>query len=174
MSGARWYLLAIVVLAVVVGTVLVFLPSFREHDRAVHRSPVVLEGARVLYRTTYLLCGYREEKEEPVWPELVGCTEQEFMTRHPGWTLVSFGPTRIELERQVDAVCPEMVRYRFLTISDGKVAVYYGRSRDHLLLKELTTVRSESLLPEDRQLLQQGMVMEGDDQVARFLEGLGD
>ncbi|MDI6895436.1 MAG: BofC C-terminal domain-containing protein [Bacillota bacterium] len=171
---AKRYLIVLGVAAAVLTTVLVLSPFYRGHDRAVDRSPVVGEGATVLYRTTYLLCGYREEREAAVWPELVGCTQEEFMKHHPGWTLLSFSPTRIELERQVEAICPDMVSYRFLTISDGKVAVYYGRSRDHLLLKEVTPVDARTLLPEDRELLQQGVLVEGDGEVTRFLEGLGD
>lgn len=174
MYRARWYVVGILCLAVVVATALVVLPWWRERHRAADRAAVIREGATVTYRTTYLKCGHREEAEEPVWPELVGCTEREFMQRHPGWNLVSFSPTRIELERQVDAMCPDMLRFRFLTISDGRVAVYYGGVRDHLLLKELTPVAAGSLLPEDRRTLEQGVVVEGDGEAARFLEGLGD
>jgi hypothetical protein len=158
--------------AVVVATVLV--PFLRERHRAVDRSPVVAEGATVLYRTVHLVCGCREEREVPVWPELVGCTQEEVMKHLAGWTLVSFSPTRIEVERQVEDMCPDMVRYRFLTIADGRVAVYYGRSREHLLLKEVTAVDARQLLPEDRERLEQGLVLEGDSEVQRFLEGLGD
>jgi len=160
------------VAAVVLAAVLV--PLWRERHRVVDRSPVVAEGATVLYRTTHLLCGCREEREVAVWPELVGCTREEFMRHLAGWTLLSFSPTRVEVERQVEDMCPDMVRYRFLTIADGRVAVYYGRSREHLLLKEVTQVDARQLLPEDRELLEQGLVVEGDGEVERFLEGLGD
>ena len=169
---ARRHMALLGVTAVVVAAVLV--PLFRERHRAVDRSPVVAEGATVVYRTTHLLCGCREEREVPVWPELVGCTREEFMKHLAGWTLLSFSPTRVEVERRVEDMCPDMVRYRFLTIADGRVAVYYGRSREHLLLKEVTAVDARQLLPEDRELLERGLVVEGDGEAERFLEGLGD
>lgn len=168
----RRHLVVLGVMAVVVAAVL--LPLYRERHREVDRSPVVAEGATVLYRTVYLLCGCREEREVPAGPEMIGCTREELMEHLPGWTLVSFSPSRIEVERQVHGMCPDMVRYRFITITDGRVAVYYGRSREHLLLKEVTSVDAGQLLPEDRQLLEQGVAVEGDAEVERFLEGLGD
>lgn len=174
MSRSRKCAMGLVVLAAVLAAALVWWPSYGRRERAVDQGAAVGEGAVVVYRTIYRLCGSREEKEEPVWPELVGRSQQEVVQRHPGWQLVSFAPDRIVLERQVEAMCPDMVRYRFVTISDDRVAVYYGRDPDHLLLKELSPLRAEGLLPEDRQVLGQGVVLEGDEQVAQFLEGLGD
>lgn len=174
MSRSAKYAIGLITVAAVLAAALAFWPSYGRRERAADQADVVGEGAVVVYRTIYLLCGSREEKEEPAWPELVGRPRQEVLQRHPGWQLVSFAPDRIVLERQVEAMCPDMVRYRLVTISDGRIAVYYGRDPGHLLLKELSSLPVEALLPEDRQVLGQGVILEGDERVTQFLEGLGD
>lgn len=165
-----------VVALAVIGLVAVGLWSLGGHFRpgASGQPPRLAEGAVVIYRTTYLVCGAREETTRSAEPDLVGLSAAEVLARHPGWDLVSFAPGRVELERRVDGMCPEMVTYRFLTIADGKVTVYYGRRREHLLLKEISPARAEGLLPEDRAALEQGIVVVGDEALAQFLEGLGD
>lgn len=170
----KWTAIGFLVAAVLAASLAWWRYSPRGGERAVDRGAALAGGAVVVYRTTYLLCGSREEREEPAPPYLVGRTRQELESLHPGWEVVSFAPDRVVLERQVEAMCPDMVRYRYVTLSDGRVAVYYGREPGHLLLKELSPLRAEALLPEDRRALGEGVVLEGDEQVAQFLEGLGD
>lgn len=171
----RWYLAATLALAAVVAGVLVFgphLPWGGARPSPEGQATVLEEGATVVYRTTYAVCGSTEETVQPAWPELIGKGAHEILVRHPGWELASFSPQQVVLQRTIEAMCPDMVRYRFLALADGRVVIYYGRTADHLLLKEVSPIREVDLLPEDRHQLEKGVVLEGDLAVTQFLEGL--
>ncbi|HHY96142.1 MAG TPA: hypothetical protein GX513_14220 [Firmicutes bacterium] len=171
----RWYLAATLTIAAVVAGVLVFgphLPWGGARPSPDRESAVLGAGATVVYRTTYSVCGSTEETVQPAWPELIGKGAPEILARHPGWELAGFSAHQVVLQRTIEAMCPDMVRYRFLALADGRVVIYYGRTRDHLLLKEVSPIREVDLLPEDRHLLEKGVVLEGDLAVTQFLEGL--
>ncbi len=168
------YLIVLLSLAACVTAYLLFPTIGSERPQTVTQEGVLAEGAQVVYRTTYLICGSVVETTQPAWPELIGQPAEVVLDRHPGWRLVSFQPGRVELAREVEAMCPDMVANRFITTADGRVIVYYGKDRQHLLLKEIAPVSVQDLLPEDLARLEKGVVLSGDEEVSRFLEGLTD
>ncbi|MBX6377519.1 MAG: hypothetical protein IRY95_03140 [Clostridia bacterium] len=134
--------------------------------------PVLQEGAEVVRQILYTACGQKVTEREPVPPSLVGLSRREVMRRLTSGNVVDFAPDRVTIATREEGPCPDTVLYRTLTVLDGYVVVYAGRAPDLGPLVARTRVRVDRLLPRDRERLEKGIVVQGDAEVWRLLEGL--
>lgn len=141
--------------------------------------PVVTPATRLVVRTTYLKCD--KTVEENIAPEeaLVGLSIEGLRRFRPEWTVIDFTPERVLVRAIKDEWCPgmdpaEMERYRTIGMRDGKVTIFWGKPSPDQPVKEVTTFPSDGLPPEERRLLEQGYVVDGDEAVAQYLEGLAE
>jgi hypothetical protein len=124
--------------------------------------------------TAYRECGCVLRESKVAGPELAGLRAAELAGSFPGWSIQSFEPLQVELFRAVPGMCPEMSQYRTIGLRDGLVAVFYGRPASGLRLQRVTSVEAVKLSREDQARVAAGLVVQGDEAVERYLEGLPD
>jgi len=136
---------------------------------------------QIVFRTYFEACGHTEERHVASW--MAAADARELRRLYPGWRVVSgeggageaggAGETLV-LERREDGYCTDDTYYRHLGIRDGHVAVFWGKPGPGARLKEVTAIKVSDLLAEDRQRLEKGIALLGDDAVSRSLEGLAE
>ncbi len=91
----------------------------------------VPEGADLVYRVYYSLCGHRELLEggsEPVGlltPP--GITLAKLQSLLPaGWTVAEFSPGRVVIESMTGGLCSVCREKRFLGVRGDRIAIYRG------------------------------------------------
>jgi len=136
---------------------------------------------QIVFRTYFEACGHTEERHVASW--MAAADARELRRLYPGWHAVSGGGEAGEaggtggalvLERREDGYCTDDTYYRHLGIRDGRVAVFWGKPGPGARLKEVTAIKVSDLLAEDRQRLEKGIALLGDDAVSRSLEGLAE
>lgn len=140
----------------------------------VHTEVTLQPGATITYRTEYRWCGHHSTISVPAGSTLVGADASRIRELLPGWHLRYMDASSVLLVRSVEALCPEDAPYRTVVLREGRVAVYYGRRPHEEAIKEITHLREEDLLDADKARLRQGVVVRGDQEVRRLLEGLID
>ncbi|MGE5589087.1 MAG: hypothetical protein ACM3ZA_00445 [Bacillota bacterium] len=141
--------------------------------------PVIGPSTVLVVRTTYLKCDRTVEEALASTPDTVGLSLEAVRRFHPEWTVIDFTPERVVVREVKDAWCPgmdpaEMERYRTIGVRDDKVTVFWGKPQPDQPVKEVTTFPTDILQPQDRRLLERGYVVEGDEAVAQYLEGLAE
>lgn len=177
MKPQRWLRLCLTA-----GLVVLALIGYGQGLRDRHRSvppassppEVVLSpGATVVKRSAHLKCGCVDEEHEPSGA-LAGLDLEGIRRMNPGWTVVSFDQSRVELFRAEDTYCTFLLAHRFIGIHQGNVAVFYGEPGGHEAVKSMTDIPVSSLDAADQSRLGVGVVVTDDDEVLRWLEGLAD
>ena len=129
-------------------------------------------GLGVILKVYYRGCGHTVRgPDNPVG----GRSLSDVLKDHPGaaFSLLPGGVAEVTIE--ADGLCPDDAPYRFLTIKDGYVAVYYGRSASPDNLKEVRAdLPAVRLSAGDLRRLEKGEVVMGDEAVYSLLEGLLD
>lgn len=128
----------------------------------------------IIYLTSYYECGCTERSSLFAGQDMAGLGERELADLHPGWVVASFGVSEVELHRVLPGLCPDKTEYRTLGVQGGKVTVFLGRPASGLFLHKVTDISLDSLSESDRTRLEAGIVVRGDEAVARYLEGLPD
>ncbi|NPV71583.1 MAG: hypothetical protein HPY55_13240 [Firmicutes bacterium] len=126
----------------------------------------------VIMKARYRGCGHTVSgPHRPV----SGRQVSEILNDHPGATLTLLPGGIAEVMIETDGLCPEDAPYRLLTVKDGYVVVYYGRSAHAANLKEVRRdLPVGRLHTGDLRRLERGEVVLGDTAVSRLLEGLLD
>lgn len=143
--------------------------------------PVGEEGENRLRREAvlvdevyYKLCDRIEKQVRAVPEEWVGLDRTQLAGLLESKELLSFTPDRVVLFSSDPGLCPELQRYRTLMVRDGHVALFYGKPDDLGPLIEVTDIPVDGLLPADQNRLQRGILVNGQEEALRFLEGLRD
>ncbi len=140
----------------------------------VNSAPGVVVGpeTRLTYRVVYSSCGCQEEQDSNPAP-FVGRDLKALKAAVADYEVTLFSKDYVILTRTVDSLCPDMARYRYITITDGEVVVFYGKP-PHLMVDYPTGVRVDQLRQEDKERLTAGVAVEGDEELFALLEGLSD
>lgn len=119
----------------------------------------------------YVLSDGRRGSElhlDTVPADLVGVSLAEARTVYPDWSIIRFDAD----ELIADVRCTAHTG-GFLGIRDGRLAVYDGVPGPCSVLKEQTDIPLESVRPEERSKLEQGlMTFENEDNLQELLDGL--
>ena len=137
-------------------------------------APGVVVGPEtsLTYRVKYSRCNCEEEQRANPAP-FVGKDLKALKGAIADYEVTLFSKDYVILSRVVDALCPDMAKYRHITIKDGEVAVFYGKP-PHLMLDYPTGLRADQLRQEDKERLTAGVTVEGDEAAFTLLEGLSE
>ncbi len=132
----------------------------------------ILANTDIVQRIVYLKCGDEEILQTKPADNLVGMNYSQVQKTYPGWTIDKFDALDVEMTLKVDSLCREHANNIFIGVKDGYVAVYYGRPGPKAILKEVTNIPVNKLMPQDLEELRRGMVVQSREEVLRTLEGM--
>lgn len=138
--------------------------------------PVVGPDTAVVIRDYYPLCGEENRQVQRPSPEMIGMSRGLLATLERGGEILGFSSEQVEILRvhgfdEGDRFCREQARFRTLGIKDGVVTVFYG-TRSGGPVKHATSIEVRQLTAADRQRLETGIVVKGDEEVLNQLEGM--
>lgn len=145
-----------------------------EDGRDVAADPVTGPQTVIVFKTTWSGCGEETTRTETAGPALAGLRQADLARRFPGWEVAFFRPGQVILHQVREGPCPDGVGDRTIAVKDGRVVVYAGRPGRLGELLWDTGIMADALLPADREKLARGIVVRGDTEVWRVLEGLGE
>ena len=103
---------------------------------------------------------------------LVGLTFNQVQKIYPGWSIEKFDTKELEMTLTVDSLCREHSNNMFIGIKNGYVTVFYGVPGPKAIVKEVTKIPVNSLMPQDVQELRQGLIVQSKEELLRTLEGM--
>ncbi len=137
----------------------------------------VVAGATFVWTVDYHQCGCEVTDDTLDVSGLVGLTRQALATELRDWEITSFAPSKVEARRvELAAMCPKHTR-RTLRLEGGKLILYAGSIADQppdLIPLGPTAVTEGDLSPSEADLLGTGRSFDSQEEVVRYLEGLGD
>lgn len=134
--------------------------------------PVVTRAETVLrFESYYLPCRLTFSQVELAGRERSGFTEAGLAQVLASWSIQQFGDDEVVLRRDTAAPCPDSGVTFTLGIAEGKVVVYRGKPPGGEIYAA-TGLAAVDLLPGDRALLEQGVVLVGERQIWQYMEGL--
>lgn len=123
-------------------------------------------NAKIVYETLYLECNHLETTEEDIKSEDVNQDENYFINKYIDWEVKSFSDDKIELYKTQGGLCDKHYVVKKL---DDYIAIYTLDSNGNEDLKEITDILTVYLPQEDVDLLEKGIKVNGDNELARLL-----
>lgn len=126
----------------------------------------------LIQKIIYLKCNDEEVFRTKPASNLVGLNYQQLQKVYSGWTIDKFDMTEVEMTLKVDSYCREHANHMFLGIKDGYIAIYYGKPGPKAIVKEVTNIQVNKLMPQDVEELRRGMEVQSREDLLRTLEGM--
>jgi len=134
--------------------------------------PVVTRPETVLrFESFYTECRLLFSRVEPAGRTRAGFTREGLAQLLEGWHIAQFGDDQVVLRRSTGEPCPDTGATFTLGIAQGRIVVYRGTAAEGEIYAE-TGLSAADLLPGDRSLPEEGVVVHGERQIWQFLEGL--
>jgi len=126
----------------------------------------------IVQKILYLKCNEEEISRTKPAENLVGLNIYQMQKIYQGWEFEKFDTNEVVMTLKVDGYCREHANNTFIGVKDGHVAVFYGKPGYKPILKEITTIEINKLMPQDVEELQHGMVVQSKEELLRTLEGM--
>ena len=126
----------------------------------------------LLQKIVYLKCNDEEVFRTKPAANLVGLNFQQVQRVYSGWTIDKFDVNEVEMTLKVDSYCREHANHMFLGIKDGHIAIYYGKPGPKAIVKEVTNIPINRLMPQDVEELRRGLEVQSREELLRTLEGM--
>ncbi|CQR73998.1 hypothetical protein SOV_21170 [Sporomusa ovata DSM 2662] len=126
----------------------------------------------LVQKITYTKCKDQEVFRTKPPDNLVGLTFNQVQQIYSGWTIEKFDTKEVEMTLTVDSFCREHSNNMFIGIKNDYVTVFYGVPGPKAIVKEVTKIPVSSLMPQDVQELQQGLIVQSKEELLRTLEGM--
>ncbi len=123
-------------------------------------------NTKIVFETLYLQCDHLETKEEDIKIEDVNQDENYFINKYVDWDVKNFSDEKVELYKQQNSICDK--HYVVKKLNDY-IAIYTLASDGNENLKEITDILTAYLPQEDLNLLEKGIKVNGDNELAKLL-----
>ena len=121
----------------------------------------------VMQKIIYTKCRDEEVFRTKPPDNLIGLNFNQVQKIYSGWSIEKFDTKEVEMTLKVDSLCREHANNMFISIKDGYVAVFYGVPGPKALVKEVTKIPINALMPQDVQELRQGLVVQSKEELLR-------
>ena len=123
-------------------------------------------NTKVVFETMYLECSHLETIEQDIDKEDINKDEEFFKDKYNDWKIKSFSEEKVELYKENQGICN---KHYVVKENNGYIAVYTLDSQGNQNLKEVTDIVTTYLPEEDIKLLEKGIMVNGDIELARTL-----
>ena len=127
----------------------------------------VSPNAALILKKYFKGCKHTTKSYVEIPKELVNLTEKEVNEFYNDWTVVSFAPNEIVLQKEVEGNCNE---HYALRERDGYVAIYSIDERGIETLKEMTQISTQFLPESDIEKLKEGIKVYGKENLNAAIE----
>lgn len=132
----------------------------------------ITDNTEIVQKTLYLRCNDEEVLRTKPAENLVGLNIYQMQKIYQGWDFEKFDNNEAVITLKVDGYCREHANNLFIGIKDDHVAVFYGRPGYKPIVKEITAIQVNKLMPHDIEELKKGMVVQSKEELLRTLEGM--
>lgn len=123
-------------------------------------------NAKIVYETLYLGCNHIENIEKDIESDDVNQDEDYFTNKYFDWEVKNFSDSKVELYKSQEGICDK--HYDVKKYGDY-IAIYTLSSDGSESLKEVTEILTTYLPQEDVNLLEKGIKVNGDNELAKLL-----
>lgn len=169
----RDFLLAFVVFCcfMAAGFLFTFHPQaeFEQKEEAVvtaKKENTITENTEMIYQYYYTKDGVTKEQKEPVQDFLLGLNRAQLESIYVGWQLLYFSPEKVILRSSVEGKSTESF---LLGEYEGYLAVYRQEEGKQPSLMEKTDIPIAVLPEMERNQLQEGIRVNGEENLAKLL-----
>ena len=127
----------------------------------------VAADATFIFKTKYDGCKHELAETIPVPESLVNFTEDELIRQYPQWQLSEFSRHKVVFFRWIGGKCPQ---HYIVKEYNGKIGIFYQTPVNGQQIKQIIDVNINNFRQEDRELLQQGIPVESDEELAGIIE----
>ncbi len=110
--------------------------------------------------------GISETRQSIPQRSMYGWDREKTQEAYSDWQMTEFSADRVVFKKSIEGESPQ---HYILKENDGYVAVYY---RDSGILKEITSTPVASLSDEDKKLFEEGLEIDGEMNLIKYIEGL--
>jgi hypothetical protein len=128
--------------------------------------------AVLVQKITYNKCNDNEVFRTKPPDNLIGLNFSQVQKIYSGWNIEKFDTNEIEMTLAVDSLCREHSNNMFIGVNEGYVTVFYGVPGPKAIIKEVTKIPVNGLMPQDVQELRQGLIIQSKEELLRTLEGM--
>ena len=132
----------------------------------INAEPLINASTKMVYQYFYSKDKVTKETIEMAPVFLQGLNMEQLQSIYHGWQMILFSPEKVIIRCNIDALSSETY---IIGESDGFLAVFYEDGQKGLHLKEKTELPISTLPEEDRMLVKEGIVVTGEENLARFL-----
>ncbi|MPN34162.1 hypothetical protein SDC9_181655 [bioreactor metagenome] len=124
-------------------------------------------STKMVYQYYYSEDGNTVEQEDVPPYFLIGMTFSDMKDYYPNWQIVYFSEDKVVMRKEVSLETDENYMVGNM---DGYVAVFYDNGDYGMSLKTVTETPLSALTKEERQRLDEGIFVSGEEGLARILE----
>jgi len=132
----------------------------------------IASNTDLIQRIVYLKCNDEEIFRTKPAANLIGLNYQQVQKVYSGWAIEKFDVSEVEMTLKVDSYCREHANHMHLGIKDGYIAIYYGKPGPKAIVKEVTNIPINRLMPQDVDELRRGLEVQTREELLRTLEGM--
>ena len=123
-------------------------------------------NTKIVYETVYSDCNHIETTEKNIESEDVNQDEDYFINKYIDWEVKSFSDDKVELYKKQSGICN---KHYIVKKYGDYITIYTLDSDGNENLKEITDILTTYLPQEDVDLLEKGIKVSGDIELARLL-----
>ncbi len=159
----------------VIGALTGYFFAFNSEDQSMYGSGLVMAEAQpdtVIGEDTVLEFvynykdGFSETQQSLPQQFMYGWDREKTKLAYSDWTMTEFSQSRVVFNKKIDG---NSSQHYVLRENNGYIAVYY---RDSNILKEVTSAPVASLSEEDKKLFEQGVEIDGEKNLIKYIESL--
>ena len=132
----------------------------------------ITADTKLVQKISYMKCNDEEVIQIKPTEKLVGLTIYQLQNVYQGWVFDKVDRDEVQMTLKIDGYCPEHTNNMFIGIQDGHVAVFYGKPESKLFVKEVTKIQVNTLMAQDVEELQKGLVVSSTEELLSTLEGM--
>jgi hypothetical protein len=127
----------------------------------------VSPNAILILKKHYEECNHTIQEYAKIPEEYVNLTKTELESKLEGWSVAEFVTNEVVLEKAINDVCNE---HYVLRQKDGYIAIYKTNSNNQEILQEETEISTQYLTDTDREMLEEGIRIYGNEELNSALE----